>query len=619
MIFKTFTKLTLAVLVATVNFGALRAQNVFWSEDFSAGIPASWTNADLSGNGAVWTWCNNPANGQGNGCPAIWGDGLNMQVPFASATASNGFVTVDSDAAGQITHISTLTTSAIDCSALTDVWVRFQAHIGVFTFDAVDNALLKVSTNGLNFQSFTIFPNLTTSERWSANPEVIQINISDIAAGASTVYLQWEWTANYEYHWSLDDIEVLDGDPRAPNDMRVNPFFAIAPNFSTPASQVDAIGFIADVENVGSATQSNAVLTISIEDENNTEVYSQQLIYAEVASDSLAENVFFPEEFTPAAEPANYTATYSIELQDEDGNPGDNTQQFSFSVTDTLFAKDNGVALGGIRPADEVAFTYGNIYYVPNGDGLFARYVTFGVSTPENVAGQSLVCFLYKFEGDLNTDGQANPEEYGAPLAFNFYQISGDEGDELITIPINLDDAVALEDDAHYMIVMNYAPDDDTELFLVSTNDLDYQAMQFYTDSLGMDRARYASALDVGNTGDFNLAGFAGGYVPVVRMSIGPEYGVNTNETQLPAGAMTVFPNPVKDRLVLDVALEQVADRADLYIFNSEGKLMQRTTYNGFQKERLEFGVQNWPSGNYFVKLLTNDNAAATRRFVIQR
>ena len=194
----------------------VQAQTPFWSEDFAGGIPTGWTNNDPSGNNAIWTWCNDPAAGNAQaGCPSVWDDALNAQVPFAATTAGNGFATVDSDEYGNIpsNHVSELTTDAIDCSTKSEVWITFQTHIGVFTLDAESNALLRVSTDGMTWTPFTVFPGLSTAVRWSANPESPIIDISSVAAGSSTVYVQWQWTGNYEYNWNLDDIEIYDQNP----------------------------------------------------------------------------------------------------------------------------------------------------------------------------------------------------------------------------------------------------------------------------------------------------------------------------------------------------------------------------------------------------------------------
>ncbi len=225
----------------------------------------------------------------------------------------------------------------------------------------------------------THLPGLTTGERWSENPEQIQLDISATAAGESNVLIQWQWTGNWEYNWNLDDVFIYDADPRPANDMRVNNFRAVAPNFATPASQVTPFGFIADIQNLGSQTQENATLTVSISDAGG-EVFSDELVYASIGADSVAENVFFEEEFVPDMMPGAYTGQYELTLGEADANPEDNVRPFSFIVTDTLFQRDSGEGLGGTRPADDNDFSYGNVYYVTNGENLFARYVTFGVS-----------------------------------------------------------------------------------------------------------------------------------------------------------------------------------------------------------------------------------------------
>lgn len=190
-----FTNTMFALVLALATFEVLSAQTPFWSEDFANGFPTGWTNEDPSGNNALWTWCANPETGQSNGCPAIFNDAVNNQVPFAATTATNGFLTMDSDKIGNLSsnHLSQLTTTGIDCSAFSEVYIRFETHIGVYTVSADVGALLRVSNDdGATWTPFTIFPGLTTSERWSDNPEIIIVDLSAVAAGQSNVKLQWQ-------------------------------------------------------------------------------------------------------------------------------------------------------------------------------------------------------------------------------------------------------------------------------------------------------------------------------------------------------------------------------------------------------------------------------------------
>ena len=197
---------------------------IYFSEDFSAGgIPVDWSNEDPSGNNALWNHCENPNAGQGNGntgsCPGIWDDPLNQQTPFASTTASNGFVTMDSSIVNLSgPHVSELTTPSINLSQASKVVVSFQSHIGAHVLNPNENALFQVSVDGgKNWSDYQPFPDLVVGSpptpptiRWSSNATYSQFDISDIAAGQPNVLLRWQWTGLFEYHWNLDDVVVAD-------------------------------------------------------------------------------------------------------------------------------------------------------------------------------------------------------------------------------------------------------------------------------------------------------------------------------------------------------------------------------------------------------------------------
>lgn len=592
------------LLIGMGAFTTLSAQNVLLSEDFANGIPAEWTNEDISGNDAIWTWCNDPASGQGDGCPAIWNDQINQQMPFASASATNGFITVDSDAAGNITHTSELTIPSLDLSTEDAVWIEFQTHIGVFTFAAEGNAILRVSSDGgTNWTAYEIFPGLTTSERWSANPEEVSIDISDSAAGEADVLIQWQWTGSFEYNWNIDDIAIYDADPRPANDMRVNNFYAVSPNFATPASQVSPFGFIADIENLGSLSQTNATLSVSISDASG-EVFSDELVYASVGTDSVAENVFFDNEFTPPMMPGAYTGQYELTLGEADASPENNVKDFSFIVTDTLFQRDSGENFGGTRPADDNDFTYGNVYYVANGENLFARYVTFGISDITSAAGFAVSTLLYEWTGDLDGDGLAAGDELTGPIAFNSYAIDGTEESDLVTIPVDIDgNFPALQDDTYYIIVVQFAPDDDdSDLFLSTTSNIDYSASQFYQDSVDNKAIPYV-ALDVSNVGEFSLVGFGLDNIPVVRLSVGT--ATNNTIAQLPENSLTVMPSPANTQFQAIVNLEKMAQEATATLFSANGQVVETRNLSSVQQTTLDYNVSNLPAGNYYLRLQT--------------
>ncbi|GJM31303.1 MAG: hypothetical protein DHS20C18_03040 [Saprospiraceae bacterium] len=609
MVTKNFT-LFICLFFALSAFG----QTPFWTEDFADGLPNGWVNEDLSGNNVLWTWCANPETPNAPGCPAIFVG----QDAFNSTTGANGFVAVDSDDAGELTHESELTTNSIDCSAYDEVWITFETQIGVFMLEAATNAVLNVSNDGgENWTEFTIFPGMPSGVDWSANPENITINLSAVAANQSDVIIQWHWLANYEYIWNIDDIALYGTDPRPATDLQVDGFFAVAPNAVTPISQIEPIGFIADVTNRGSADQVSSTLTVTVTNSNGDTMFTDMIEYDMIASDSTDQNRFFENQFTPPAVVDQYTVTYEIAPADTDQNPSNNTQSYTFSISDGQFAKHRNIT-GSIVPLDDNNYTYGNVFYVPNGENLHAQSITFGASADQgqSLDGRIATTYLYKWSGDINEDFYANVVEMEneSPVAFNSYQFSGSDDGEEITIPIDLDaGSYPLEGGFYYIAAVQYQTDLDEPSFTLSSGDYDYAAMNFYTDSLEMER--YAGALDIGNTGEFNLFNFGFDIVPAISMNIG--LSTDVVETLLPAGSLRIFPNPANQVATAKINLQEQTSSMDLKLVDVNGKTIFVDKLNNVQEQDYTFDVKNLPNGNYFLRART-EQGIATVKVVVQ-
>ena len=635
------------MLKSTLRFGVLlsallglaistQAQTAFWTEDFSGGgVPAGWSNIDESGQDVIFEWCDDPQNDGGATCPSWFDDALNGQSPFASATATNGFLSCDSDEAGNLAanHIAQLTTAAIDCSGQAEVWIKFESHIGVYTVGANTGALIKVSTDGLNWDTYVPYPGLTTSVRWSANPEYPILDISASAAGQATVYIQWEWTGNWEYQWSIDDIALYDSDPSLifipPHDMRVNDnWFAVAPNLHWPLSMVETFGFLADVENVGSLDQTNVVLNVTIEDELSNVVYTEDLSYGTLGADSLAENVpFAAAGFTPTATGA-YFGTYSISADSADVNPGNNFVEFAFNVTDTLFSKDDGVGFI-TRPADDSwqvdepwSWAYGNYFYVPQaGDNDYFSYVSFTldvIANPE-LAGENVTVRIYTWTDD-NADELADPGER-TEIGTMIYTLDGTEaGDEYIFLPVTtlLGDPVPLTDDTEYLVMVEFQTDivgKTVEMGMAS--DVDYGAMLYRSQLDGA--ARYGSFLGVlGNLDEepYSSLGFGYDFVPTVSIS----YTTidNIRERLQLNGDVSVFPNPANNEVTLDMTFNETAKDVTVQLFDLTGKMLETRKLQDVKQQQASFNVQNLPAGTYVFKV-TTEQGTRSERFNVQR
>lgn len=622
--------LSLLLLLACSGLTFAQNANELWTEDFSEGIPDGWTNEDLNGFDAVFTWCADPNTGQADGCPRLWDDNTNLQTPFASETVNNGFISMDSDLIGQIAgnHLTQLTTDAISVADAEEVWFSMQTHIGVYTIDAVNGAILRVSTDeGENWTDFVLFPNLTTGERWSENPASPVVNISEAAAGSENIWLQFQWEGSYEYHWSMDDMVLYDGDPRFDNDLQVDKFYAIAPNYSYPEGQLEPFGFLADVSNVGAQTQTDINLSITIA-EDGTEVFSADLAYEPIPIDSTVENVLFAEQFTPAGEAGTvYTGTYEVSAAVTDENPENNTRTFEFVVSDTLFAKAPEID-ATITPAfndgeNDFQWAYGAHYHVVNGDGLYARTMSFGITGDEDNAGQDILAVLYKVTDDGDAEGfrLVTPEERGNPIGLAFYTIQGDEvHTDVISLPITdlAGNPVPLEDDADYLAMVEVPVTGEIRVVMGANRSISYDAQDLIMDNAGL--FRFTQVLAIGDdisSEDYSTFGFAGDVTPFVNLSIGSILS-NTDNIMSADNVVNVSPNPANNIAVLSMDLAEVSERATVHIYNTKGQVVGSQDLRNVQNTQTELDIKDLAEGMYFVRL-TTEAGVTTRSLVIAR
>jgi hypothetical protein len=118
--------------------------------------------------------------------------------------------------ANNITQELPLTTTAIDCSQLTQVHLKFMRWLGVEK-NAYDHAYVRVSKDGSNWT--TIWQNDTTDisdTAWVAQ----DFDISAIANNQATVYVRWVMgTTDTSYTfcgWNIDDVEIWGLKPTPP-------------------------------------------------------------------------------------------------------------------------------------------------------------------------------------------------------------------------------------------------------------------------------------------------------------------------------------------------------------------------------------------------------------------
>lgn len=525
-----------------------------------------------------------------------------------------------------------LVSPPIDCSNFTSVDVKFTSNFR--GLNGTSNTNL-----GMLFD-YSIDGGLT----WSAaeDPSAdLEINVFyydlesriylEGAGGQSDVRLRFTYESDF-YYWILDDVTVVESPT---HNMRVNNFFAIPNNAQTPASQVGGLPFrgLADIQNIGLAPQTNVNLNLNIKDASGAVVHNEDLAYNTVGINSIAGNVPFENAYTLSSTPGMYTGTYSLSADSTDFVPYDNTRNFTFQVTDTVFAKETGRTRSFAPAASNWAagaphsWGMGNCYHIDKGgDNIFLSSVSFGITYPADLAGQSINVRLYKWD---NTNGDDVVQEgERRPVGFNQYLVDGDEPDEaVINLPLRdiVSDSypIILEDDTDYIVMVEYtAPDDQTDLFLEVSEDYDYIAQIFMNSPLGLaiDEPRWGSILAIPTDGNFDSMDYSTStlgtdLVATIRMHIG-SWPVST-ENLSDDNIVNIFPNPANENITLELGLVNEAKDALIMITDIMGRTLFVQQYDRLKDEVMTFDISDYAEGAYMLNVATEEGTK-TQKFIIQ-
>ncbi len=609
---------TLLFTLSFLAIGVLNAQlpTPFWSENFTNGFPQNWTTTDASNQDVLWTWCPNPALGNDDpGCSPVFSDALNGQLPFKSATANTGSMLVDSDEPGDLpsNHISQLTTAPINCTGKDIVYITFQTHIGVYTVGADANAILRVSTNGTTWTDYPVFSGLTTTVRWSENPEIPIIDISATAANQANVLIQWQWTGNYEYMWNLDDVELYNQNPTPRNDVSISAFFYPVSSYATPVSQIasDTFRFEVNLSNNGLNAQTNVVVTAFVAEDGGSTLHSQTINIPMLNAGVKDSSFVFPILYAPALNTGLYKLGYTLTSDSSDQRPGDNAREDNFVVNNNQFAKEDGPEQG-YRPSASGDWAIANLYTMNGGNfELYkATQAEFAFSTnPDDIANADVeaAIYLFKVNDDVAADfsnfdrtsllststewlGAAG---YEAPDSLMDNQLQQVDISDLAT-GLN---GVILQPGSRYLLAIGY--DNASALAFHAFNDNIF----YYFPSTFV----FIS--------DWNENGFGGDVNALLRLKI--SLLSTTDEQALPQNTLSLFPNPVRETLQLGIQFEEPTD-ATITIADINGRVVTFEDRSGLTNETLNYNLPQLASGTYLARIATA-KGTLTKKFIVQK
>lgn len=285
---------------------------------------------------------------------------------IVSTTASDGYAMLDSDAYGGATggteiEDSWLTmASPVDLNGYPNVVVEFETqyrrynsenpYIVVGIGDGSGNVVwpdLDPTTDITNMSNvFYAFPDWASQSgvtgNATANPEVVQVNISAALVGLTTtqladIYIRFNWTGTWGYAWFVDDFKIVE---QAANDIQAQSGWIFETNSNgaeygrTPIAHAGTDYDIGgSVVNFGALDQTNVTLDVN---------FSGPSTISSTSSIALLENDSshtFNSSENVNLQVGVYNGTYTFS-SDADTADVNNVYERNFEITSDLYSLD---------------------------------------------------------------------------------------------------------------------------------------------------------------------------------------------------------------------------------------------------------------------------------------
>lgn len=637
-----FTKISFVLLIVFGLSTFLSAQVYIWggpgdpNSEFAGGLN-DWTTSE--NNGTSWIWTADGTGSEGT----YWGE----IDPINSASVDNGAALFNSDKFNSVDgidwpHRGELTSPAFSCEGHNTVYVRFD-QICRYWRASENQTFLQVSTDGGTTWlpgdgiSANYIPRWNFSA-WSWDSQKL-FDISEYAANQPNVQIRFVWNGSY-YFWILDDVYVME---QPDIDLEVSPELPfvgqIVPSHEYPvqasqfpASQVDAepMQFSMLLANRGFMDAENITATVSIVDGDDN-VYYEDVVEGNAVPAGDTVEVTFENTYLPELDELGVGTHYVVYEANIDGMD-DLTEADNF-VEDRFFLSEGN---------------YNQGYYDPNyswgsNDGLFGAFNVFKTGSWSNVEPG------YKFIIDslsMAVSDGADLETFLADVNVYIYKVSDDVMADFSNFETEVPAQFDPEEDAHPQLELiglafeSSFQHDDFDVFKVGVYDTEFNAniniepnttylvMAFWDTGAPMYHCMDLYKWHNGNV-------HSGWYAPwgeneafiwdtapwfgwLLGMDINyVEVEVGTEDLALPENTLNAYPVPAKDFLNIDVSFDQIQENGTVVLTDMTNKYINSLELNDFKTANETMDVTNVPSGNYILRLIT-ENGSIEKKIVIQ-
>jgi hypothetical protein len=332
-------KILLAVLISCSSI--VRAQT-FFSEDFASGIPGGWTNVDNSGNNVLWR---TTTTGSVNTNVSV-----DTVLNPAGTTAANGYLTIDSDSAGQaVTQDAVLTTAAISCAGHSSVHLAFNEYFAQYL---ASTGTVSVSNDNVTWTDVHIAHAGLGLNQGTPNPNHVVADITAIAANQPAVYVRFSYHGEWDYWWFVDDVQLAEPpavDLSASAIAKLNSEYTLIPYL-----QATALDLSAEVSNVGGTATAGGTALFEIFNGAN-QVFSENINLPSLPAGTS--QVIAPTGTFAPVSAGSYKSKITVTIAGDANASNDAIESDPILLSDTVYARDDDNFAGtqgvGVGPGED--------------------------------------------------------------------------------------------------------------------------------------------------------------------------------------------------------------------------------------------------------------------------
>ena len=589
---------------------AVKSAVPLWTEDFTNGIPSSWTNST-----APWVY-RGPSTSPGVNTGSQGAYGTNSGT-INSPTASSGFMIFDSDyydnngTVGNFgngpyptPHNGDLKTDMIDLSGYTDVMVKMNSYFRTFQ----GQAFIRFYVNGTYNSQVEVHTDLNVNDS-SPDDAVLMVRMPTSVPGNANVQIEFQFEGTTQsnanglgyYFWMIDDIELIETPAHLMdvtdvvhggwNSIPVSQGFSMDYTFK-PLIQSNANPYTFEMimANIGANDLTGAQMNIEVYDDINTQVFSSNSTPTTLVT---LDTVVFVANQTYA--PANM-GVYNMRFWgSSDSIAYTDTTYMQAIITDSVYGRDYGNPSGSWRVGRICGgLQVGNIFDVYAADDLTS--VSAHVAD-YSIAGANMFGVLYE------VDTTSSPMGFILIDQTDNYIIQTADIDNWVTIPFNSAISIDPTLGQQYMIAIGgYAHPLDTFGISVS-GDAEVTMSRIQDNGCNLGSQGFGYWYWISET-------------PMVRMNFGTPWTPSSIKENTFNGNVSIYPNPTNG--IFTIEMNDV--EKDVYTIKITNVLGQKVfttsqSVNGIYKENID--LSTFQKGVYLIEI-KNSTATITERIIVE-